>query len=228
MSLSPTLFIRHVTCTVIAVCVSSITGCANMSGIGGSSTYGCKAPDGVKCESVSGNYYNAIQNNLPSQRQRSQRLQGNETAPSAFPSKAKGVTSNAIKSVSLGSTKPIGEEVESGTLMPEPLRSQARVLRLWYKPWEDADADLYSQGYVYVQVNSGRWLIEHTQREIRKAYASIKTPRSAAVSTGEGSQKTAATQPRPSSASQGVSGPVTQAFKTLSDRETSSSSKDNQ
>jgi len=228
MILSPTLLIRSVTCTAIVIGVSSITGCANMSGIGGSSTYGCKAPDGVKCESVSGNYYNAIQNNLPSQRQRSQRLQGNETAPSTFSSKVKGVTGSAMKSVSLGSTKPIGEDAGNGTLIPEPLRSQARVLRLWYKPWEDADADLYSQGYVYVQVDNGRWLIEHAQREIRKAYAPIKTPRSAAVSTGAGSQKIAVTQPQSSSASQGVSGPVTQAFKTISDRETSSSSKDNQ
>ena len=36
-----------------------------------------------------------------------------------------------------------------------PLRSAPRILRLWFKPWEDADRDLYDQGYVYVQVDGG-------------------------------------------------------------------------
>ena len=47
-----------------------------------------------------------------------------------------------------------------------PLRSSARILRLWFKPWEDADRDLYDQGYVYVQIDAGQWLIDHAQRQI--------------------------------------------------------------
>ncbi len=62
-----------------------------------------------------------------------------------------------------------------------PLRSSARILRLWFKPWEDADRDLYDQGYVYVQIDGGQWLIEHAQRQIREAYAPLRPPpRSAA------------------------------------------------
>jgi conjugal transfer pilus assembly protein TraV len=57
-----------------------------------------------------------------------------------------------------------------------PLRSQARVLRLWTKPWEDMDGDLYDQGYVYVQVSTGQWLIDHVQRQIRDAYAPLRPP----------------------------------------------------
>ena len=60
-----------------------------------------------------------------------------------------------------------------------PLRSPARVLRLWVKPWEDADGDLMDQVYVYVPVDNGRWLVDHTQRQIRDAYAPIKVPRTA-------------------------------------------------
>jgi conjugal transfer pilus assembly protein TraV len=56
------------------------------------------------------------------------------------------------------------------------LRSQARLLRLWIKPWEDADGDLYDQGYVYVRVDNGQWLIDHVQRQIRDAYAPLKAP----------------------------------------------------
>jgi conjugal transfer pilus assembly protein TraV len=60
--------------------------------------------------------------------------------------------------------------------LPIPLRSSARILRLWFKPWEDADRDLYDQGYVYVQIDSGQWLIEHAQRQIREAYAPLRPP----------------------------------------------------
>ena len=49
----------------------AFSGCANMSGLSGSSDYACKAPEGVTCDSVSGTYANAIHNNLPSQRPRS-------------------------------------------------------------------------------------------------------------------------------------------------------------
>ena len=45
----------------------ALAGCASMAGVGGSAEFGCKAPVGVQCDSVSGNYYNALQQNLPSQ-----------------------------------------------------------------------------------------------------------------------------------------------------------------
>jgi conjugal transfer pilus assembly protein TraV len=63
-----------------------------------------------------------------------------------------------------------------------PLRSSARILRLWFKPWEDADRDLYDQGYVYVQIDGGQWLIEHAQRQIREAYAPLRPPPRSAAS----------------------------------------------
>jgi conjugal transfer pilus assembly protein TraV len=61
-----------------------------------------------------------------------------------------------------------------------PLRSPARVLRLWIKPWEDSDGDLHSQSYVYVPIDAGRWLIDHYRAPSRAAYAPVKAPRSAA------------------------------------------------
>src|ERR1700675_2963535 len=53
--------------TVIYASVLGLFGCASMAGVGGSAEFGCKAPVGVKCDSVSGTYYNALQQNLPSQ-----------------------------------------------------------------------------------------------------------------------------------------------------------------
>lgn len=157
------------TVTMLAACLS-ISACANISGLGGRSEYSCKAPQGIRCESVSGNYYNAIKNNLPAQRERREA----NTAPNVTPRApvAHAESAAATKAPALGKTA-----MDTAS----PLRAQARVLRLWFKPWEDADRDLYDQGFVYVQIDNGRWLIVHVQQRIRDAYSPILPPRSAAL-----------------------------------------------
>ena len=47
-----------------------LASCTHLSGLDGSADYGCKAPPGVRCDSVSGNYANALHDTLPVQRQR--------------------------------------------------------------------------------------------------------------------------------------------------------------
>lgn len=151
-----------------AVCLLIPLGaCMNLSGIGGESKYACKAPDGVACDSVSGTYANAIHNNLPSQlTHRATPTQKMESE--ARPTRASAASARATSSTAAGDSNAV--------VMPSPLRSQTRILRLWIKPWEDADGDLYDQGYVYVQIDNGQWLIDHLQRQIRDAYAPLKAP----------------------------------------------------
>ena len=157
-----------------------VSGCASMAGVGGTSEYSCKAPEGVKCDSVSGTYYNSVENNLPSQRQggrgtpedegtltRMEALAGKRTVASAA------YVTPTLAPLATGS----GVALPPAAYTSMPLRSPARVLRLWVKPWEDADGDLMDQLYVYVPVDNGRWLVDHTQRQIRDAYAPIKAPR---------------------------------------------------
>jgi conjugal transfer pilus assembly protein TraV len=147
-------------------------GCAGtLSGVGGTSEYSCKAQPGVHCESVSGIYQNALQRNLPGQRPSPTR------APSPAPeSKDPGearaqmvaLARPAQTSPAPGLTSQIG---------PKPLRSSARILRMWFKPWEDADHDLFDQGYLYIQVDGGRWMMDHVQRRAREEFASVRPPR---------------------------------------------------
>lgn len=139
--------------------VASLAGCMSLSGLSGNSSYACKAPDGVTCQSVSGTYANAVANNLPAQRARATPSAAPELAPPAPPGIA-----------------PRVRNASSDAAPPLPLRSAPRILRLWFKPWEDADRDLYDQGYVYVQVDGGRWLVDHAQRAIREAYAPVRAP----------------------------------------------------
>ena len=153
----------------LATCgAAALAGCMNMSGLSGGSSYGCKAPEGVRCRPVSGTYSDTIQNNPPIQPGRGDAGSSPDTAlPQYVPMRAA-----QLAPVSPASTVT-------------PLRSSARILRLWFKPWEDADRDLYDQGYVYVQVDNGQWLVEHAQRQIRDAYAPLRAPPRTAAPVGD-------------------------------------------
>ena len=143
----------------------ALGGCTSLSGLSGSSDYACKAPEGVTCDSVSGTYANAIHNNLPSQRTRRPADAGPGDGAAPMRSAAPAVASAASAAT-----------MATPVSLAAPLRSSARILRLWFKPWEDADRDLYDQGYVYVQIDAGQWLVDHAQRQIRDAYAPLRPP----------------------------------------------------
>jgi conjugal transfer pilus assembly protein TraV len=141
----------------VAASMALLSACTSLSGVSGASEYACKAPEGVTCQSVSGTYANAAADNLPASRKRPAAPQGSPAAPAPSAPIASTPTSLAPT-----------------TFAGLPLRSSPLILRLWFKPWEDADGDLFDQGHVYVQVNGGRWLVEHAQRAIREAHAPVR------------------------------------------------------
>lgn len=150
-------------------------GCAStLSGVGGTSEYSCKAQPGVHCESVSGIYQNALQRNLPGQRPSPTRAPAPE---SKEPGDAR------AQMVALAVARPADTSPAPrlpSQIGPTPLRSSARILRMWFKPWEDADHDLFDQGYIYIQVDGGRWMLDHVQRRARESFAAVRPPRAMA------------------------------------------------
>lgn len=142
----------------------ALSGCMSMSGLGGDSKYACKAPEGVTCDSVSGVYANAVANNLPGQRKR-QASDGDVHAERRASRPA------AVPRASLPAAGSSSSREASSAL-----RAQARYLRLWVKPWEDIDGDLYDQAHIYVQIDQGRWQIDHIQQRIRDAYVPLRPP----------------------------------------------------
>ncbi len=40
---------------------------------------------------------------------------------------------------------------------PVPIRTQAKVMRIWMAPWEDDDGDLHADGFMYTEIESRRW-----------------------------------------------------------------------
>ena len=155
---------------LVLAAIVLVQGCSSaFSGLDATSGFSCKAPEGVQCDSVSGNYYNAIQNNLPSQRTAPSAPAANLPTRSFPPSTA---TTSAPAKMSTR-TSPAGEDAVHAV----PLRAAPRVLRLWIKSWEDSDRDLVGESLIYVQVDNGRWLVDHVQRQQRDAFAPLRAPR---------------------------------------------------
>lgn len=163
----------------VLVLAAVLPGCA-ITGLDGESKYACKAPEGVRCDSVSGTYDNALQNNLPAQRRSS--APPVDTSPQAVPP---GSAPRAAPTMLNASTRPATGD-EGAAYLAAPLRAAPRVLRLWIKAWEDADRDLVGESLVYVQVDNGRWLVDHVQRQQREPFVPIRAPRPPAATKTAG------------------------------------------
>lgn len=153
--------------TVMAMtCAAALTGCVNLSGLDATNKFSCKATEGILCSSMSGIYDNARQNNLPGQIvNRGDKGDDATTADKAELSRAK-VAATGL---------PVPPD--SGMA----IRSAPRILRVMFFPWEDNDGDLHDGSYVYLTVDTGRWLIEHNRKRIRDSFAP-STPMAPAAS----------------------------------------------
>lgn len=131
-----------------------LSGCA-FSGLDGSSSFTCKAPDGVSCTSVSGVY-------------------ANKPAPANDANAAAGDAGTGKPR--LPSLQPYHTSTETLHAMPvsgAPLLSPPRVLRIWMAPWRDQDGDLRDQAYLYVMWDRGEWNIQHSRNQILDQYAPV-------------------------------------------------------
>ncbi len=131
--------------SVLAFALVALSGCASsLSGLGGTESYGCKAPEGVLCMSVSGVYANSTQG--PQRPAPSASAKSSAGAPSIY----------GASSVALPRPPTPGTAGDA-------IRSNPRLLRVWIAPWQDSDGDLHEDGYVHMLVDTGRWLIEHVR-----------------------------------------------------------------
>ena len=146
----------------LAAVLPLVLGCS-ASGLDAKTAFGCKAPDGVTCMSVTGVYATSRSNALPGQQPTAPGT--TKEAPAPAPSQTATRDSAAVPSTLRGPTLPDGA----------PLRSPPRVLRIWIAPYEDSDGDLRDQSHMYVTVDPGTWQIEHARRAIRDRFAPVRT-----------------------------------------------------
>lgn len=144
---------KYLAIVAVTVAAISLTGCAGgFSGYSSTTTFKCSAPEGVSCNSISGNYANALAGTFGPNEGKTAEVPGN----SYFGDSGRGSKYNPANRMT----------PSSGT----PVRTQTEVLRIWIAPFQDNDGDLFDQAYTYVTLNEGRWLIEHNQRQIIDEY----------------------------------------------------------
>jgi conjugal transfer pilus assembly protein TraV len=140
---------------------SALAGCASgMSGLDSQSGYGCRAPTGSQCTSVSGVYANST---APAE-------------PKAHPAPSPAAPPRPVPDTVPSESVPTGAAVYTPAVGADTasIRLPPRILRLWIAPWEDADGDLHEASHVHVIVNAGRWRID--QRAPASASRTAGTP----------------------------------------------------
>ncbi len=143
-------------------------GCASsLSGLGSPDGYACKAPIGAQCSSVSGVYANADSFLAAS-------LAAASLPPQGLPDAPTRKTDPALTGQTVAAASGLRTARASASIAA-PLRSSARVLRLWIAPWEDADGDLHEASFVHVVVDTGHWLIDRV-RPAPRAPRDFATP----------------------------------------------------
>jgi conjugal transfer pilus assembly protein TraV len=191
----------RLTAFLAGTAVLGLSGCAsNLSGVGGTPTYACKAPAGAQCTSLSGVYANAGHG--------ARQLLGSDP-PRAVGSGALGTpaanTTSHRPVVRSGADAPasnasaVGPRPAPPSAHPAPngtattgsptaspgeatvsstaaLRTAPRVLRLWIAPWEDSDGDLHEASTVHVLIDHGRWLIERVRPAARAPRMGVTPP----------------------------------------------------
>ena len=186
----------RLTALLAGTAVLGLSGCAsNLSGVGGTPTYACKAPAGAQCTSVSGVYANAGHGARQLLGSDAPRAVGSGAlgtpvadATSHGPVVRSGAGAPAPKSSAV-ETRPAPAPASGATTVaptapsgavPAPstaaLRTAPRVLRLWIAPWEDSDGDLHEASTVNVLIDHGRWLIERVRPAARGPRMGVTPP----------------------------------------------------
>ena len=128
-----------------------MTGCAtDMGGLGGSANHQCPMPEGGACQSVS------------------------ETLARSTHGSG---TRSAWNDTGTELVKPGERRVRMApgfgdAFDGEPLVTRPRVMRILIERWRDSDDNLMDQRRVYVQVDNGRWRLDHFDGSVRRDGAS--------------------------------------------------------
>ena len=157
-------------CLAVSACLS---GCVNMSGLDANSNYSCPAPPGVVCKPMSEVY-------------RSRTPSPGEPPPPKTASLDVKPRETSEDIQMLNSTLPAAPFAIGDY---RPLRSPPKIIRIWVGPFQDSDGDLHEEHRMYLQVDSGHWMIAHHEEEIRNAFAPLHAAQPAKGALGNTSEK---------------------------------------
>ena len=150
--------LKHIAYAALAA--SSLAGCAV-----GSSKYSCGAPDGVTCMSPL-ELYSATDS---SDRVRGKGAPATAGRPIAA-IELDGQDELALEdgSLTFASMQAPARGVTPLPALPveSPLRAPAKVMRIWFAPYEDEHGDLHMPGHVFSEIEARRWAIGERAPEL--------------------------------------------------------------
>jgi conjugal transfer pilus assembly protein TraV len=146
----------------VALLASLVMGCSNM-GLG-EKQYACAGrPEGFTCKSALEVYEltdsDDWQTEVEAEREASAEGRGGR------------LEASATSAIAVAADRPALPEMNTGTI---PLRTPARVLRIWIAPWEDDGGDLHMPGLVYTEVESRRWQVGLSEPSERDAVRPLR------------------------------------------------------
>lgn len=144
-----------------------VAGCSSLAGVGGTDASTCATTAGRPCASIQSTY--------------ATRGSGLSTSPE-MPKTEAGATQPAVAPTQYASP---AAGIHTGAEPVVALRSNPRVLRGWFKAWEDSDGDLFSDTYVYMTADGGRWLVDYAPRRARGEGVRLSAPAAASETPAE-------------------------------------------
>ncbi|MBT9136391.1 MAG: hypothetical protein DDT34_01467 [Firmicutes bacterium] len=135
---------------LIAVGAVLASGCATM----GRGEFSCPAPDGVSCMSTT-DIYEATNARTNLEAGMGKTAVVGVTTEWASLSLAPSTRSQVVAGA--GALSFASEPVAKSNEMP--LRSEARVMRIWVAPWTDESGDLVMPGNIFTEIEGRRWTI---------------------------------------------------------------------
>lgn len=174
---------RVIRAAMLVALLGSGAGCSTLNV--GKEEYACPGmPNGVVCHSASEVYEMTNNGNVPLPMRRDESSEteaahpaemdvgeeeGTEPRP-AVNSTAKSEASNRTIYSPSPETAQVAREYIAPNLgrYPIPIRTPAKVMRIWIAPFEDQTGDLVMPGFVYTEIEPRRWVIGEEGRGVGK------------------------------------------------------------
>lgn len=133
---------------VVTVASALLSGCASLFSVG-DSEYGCSGlPEGVRCMSARDVYA------------------ATEYADQIGPTDAIAIAVNSDPKLSPRHSAVVNSGSQPSNRVPVmeterelPIRTPARVMRVWIAPWEDSSGILHASEYLFKEIEGRRWSI---------------------------------------------------------------------
>lgn len=149
-----------------------LTGCSTLNPY--NSNFDCKGyPDGVNCTSAREVYRLTDNKDALSREDMVDDKKGSKNRkPNMLPNEVPPPSGASGKGQSDPPTSAVQGMPYEG---PLPLRTTARVMRIWMAPWESQDGALNMSNYVYVEVVERKWSVGEARMQVAPQITPLQT-----------------------------------------------------